>query len=277
MGPENLSMEPEGHRDDDLPSFRDRVATISTPDGPVDILLQRVPGDNEGDFIWKVSNRTVAEIPRLYELYGYGELGDKLSKLLPHFDDLIVQPWQLVILIGIVLLAFTIAWLLTRIIILFLQRSKTARSERIQSLIAGPARFLIFVVIFRNYFYLSAPSLKVLALFEAKTLYIAAFAWMLIGLSNLLIGRLVDRMEQQGNSNGALILRPANRAIKGIIILITIMVWLDNMGFKISTLLAGLGVGSIAVALAARNLLKTLTVPLLCIQHNRSRLANFVV
>ena len=75
MGPENLSMEPEGHRDDGLPSYRDRVATINTPDGPVDLLLQRVPGDNKGDFIWKVSNRTVAGIPRLYELYGYGELG----------------------------------------------------------------------------------------------------------------------------------------------------------------------------------------------------------
>ncbi|ORU94998.1 MAG: hypothetical protein A6F70_10470 [Cycloclasticus sp. symbiont of Bathymodiolus heckerae] len=34
MGPENLSIEPTGHLDDGLPSYRDRVATINTPDGP---------------------------------------------------------------------------------------------------------------------------------------------------------------------------------------------------------------------------------------------------
>ncbi|NOQ14676.1 MAG: hypothetical protein GQ583_09410, partial [Methyloprofundus sp.] len=88
MGPENLSIEPTGHLDDGLPSYRDRVATINTPEGPVDILMQRVPGDKKGVYIWKVSNRTVMDIPRLYELYGYGELGDKLSKVFPEFKGL---------------------------------------------------------------------------------------------------------------------------------------------------------------------------------------------
>ena len=258
MGPENLSIEPKGQRNDGLPSYLDRVGTIDTPDGPVDILMQRVPGDKKGDFIWKVSNRTIADIPRLYELYGYGELGDKLSKLLPEFEGIFLQPWQLVILIGILMVAFAIAWLLTRIIILFLKRSKSPRSERIQTLFAGPVRFLILTLIFRNYFYLIAPSIKLLALFKANSLYIVAFTWLLIGVFNLLIGQLADHMEENGNINGAVILRPASKVIKGIIILIASMVWLDNMGFKITTLLAGLGVGSIAVALAAQKSIENL-------------------
>jgi len=258
MGPENLSIEPVGFLDDGLPSYRDRVATISTPDGPVDILMQRVPGDKKGVYIWKVSNRTVMDIPRLYELYGYGELGDKLSKVFPEFKGLSLQPWQLVILAGIVLFSSGIAWFLTWVIILLLKRRKSLRAERLQELFKGPVRFMILVVIFRNYFYLIAPSLKVNALFEAKSLYIAAFSWLLVGVVNLLISRLVDRMEKNGNSNGALMLRPAVRAIKFIVILIAIMVWLDNMGFSISTLLAGLGVGSIAIALAAQKSIENL-------------------
>ena len=258
MGPENLSIEPRGHLDDGLPSYRDRVATINTPDGPVEILMQRVPGDNKGDYIWKVSNRTVMEIPRLYELYGYGELGDKLSKLLPEVRGLAFQPWQMVILIGILLISYLMSWLLTGLIILFLSRSKSLRSERLQSFFKGPIRFMILVIIFRNYFYLTAPSLKVNALFEARTLYILAFMWLIMGIVNLFVDRLADRMVQNGNNNASLMLRPAARVIKGIIVLIAIMVWLENMGFSISTLLAGLGVGSIAVALAAQKSIENL-------------------
>lgn len=258
MGPENLSIEPLGHLDDGLPSYRDRVATIKTPDGPVDILLQRVPGDKKGVFIWKVSNRTVMEIPRLYELYGYGKLGDKFSKLLPEYKGLAFQPWQLVILIGILFCAYIIAWILTKVIILFLQRGKSPLLDQIQVFFEGPVRFMILVTIFRNYFYLTAPSLKVNALFSAKTLYIIAFSWLLIGVVNLLVSRLAERMTQNGNSNGSLMLQPAARAFKVIVILGAMMVWLDNMGFSISTLLAGLGVGSIAIALAAQKSIENL-------------------
>ncbi|NOR79324.1 MAG: mechanosensitive ion channel [Methyloprofundus sp.] len=258
MGPENLSIEPTGHLDDGLPSYRDRVATINTPEGPVDILMQRVPGDKKGVYIWKISNQTVMDIPRLYELYGYGELGDRLSKVFPEFKGLVLQPWQLVILIGIVLFSYCIAWFLTWMTILLLKRGKSPRADRLQEFFKGPVRFMILVVIFRNYFYLIAPSLKVNALFEAKSLYIVAFSWLLIGVVNLFISRLVDRMEQGGNIHGSLMLRPAARAGKVIVILIAIMVWLDNMGFSISTLLAGLGVGSIAIALAAQKSIENL-------------------
>ena len=54
----------------------------------------------------------------------------------------------------------------------------------------------------------------------------------------------------------------SDRALKGVIGLAKAMVWitgilfmLDNLGFKISTVIAGLGIGGIAVALAAQSIL----------------------
>ena len=47
-----------------MPSYRDRIATLKTKDGPVDILMQRIPR-GDGVFIWKISNATVAIIPEL--------------------------------------------------------------------------------------------------------------------------------------------------------------------------------------------------------------------
>jgi len=56
-----------------------------------------------------------------------------------------------------------------------------------------------------------------------------------------------------------------DRSLKGIQSIIKILIWgaaviffLDNMGFKISTVIAGLGIGGVAVALAAQAILKDL-------------------
>jgi len=55
------------------------------------------------------------------------------------------------------------------------------------------------------------------------------------------------------------------RSLKGILVLVKILIWsgaiilfLDNLGFKISAIIAGLGIGGVAVALAAQAILKDL-------------------
>ena len=71
---ENVSDDPRGFSEDGQPSYRDLIATIPVPEGVVDLLLQRVPR-GDGVSIWKLSNATVAQIPLLYEHYGYGPIG----------------------------------------------------------------------------------------------------------------------------------------------------------------------------------------------------------
>jgi len=68
-----LSDNPKGHINDGFPSYRDLVCRIQTPKKEIEILMQRVPR-GDGVLIWKFSNRTVAQIPRLYEYFGYGHL-----------------------------------------------------------------------------------------------------------------------------------------------------------------------------------------------------------
>ena len=63
---EQVSADPKGNIEDGQPSQRESIGGIKTPEKTVDILLQRVPRE-DGVFIWKFSNRTVAEIPQLYK------------------------------------------------------------------------------------------------------------------------------------------------------------------------------------------------------------------
>ncbi len=55
------------------------------------------------------------------------------------------------------------------------------------------------------------------------------------------------------------------RSLQGILVVVKVLVWggaiiffLDNLGFKISAVIAGLGIGGVAVALAAQTILKDL-------------------
>ena len=74
------------------------------------------------------------------------------------------------------------------------------------------------------------------------------------------------------------------RGIKGIITVIKVIVWgigitflLDNLGFKISTVIAGLGIGGIAAALAAQAILKDLFSYLAIVFDRPFEIGDFII
>ena len=248
---ETLSNKPEGHKDDGLPAYRDLLTRVDTPEGKVDILLQRVP-DGKGNKIWKLSNRTVAQIPTLYKYYGYGKLGDKLSRVIPDIYIGGLLLWQWTLLLMIIIVAYIAAWFITWLLSKILRNNLLQQYSRLSKLIAGPIRFLLMVAIFRSNFSLISPSVEARALISTNTFLILGIAWIVMGLIEIALGRLSDHMQRSGNLQVSVVLRPIITLGKVIVLFIAVLIWLDNMGFKVSTLLAGLGVGGIAIGLAAQ-------------------------
>jgi MscS family membrane protein len=74
--------------------------------------------------------------------------------------------------------------------------------------------------------------------------------WMMFGGMNLLWDIYSNRLQQQDRPGAAVLLRPASSALKLLIAVGAVLIYLDKLGINITTLLAGLGVGGIAVALA---------------------------
>ncbi|MBT8119347.1 MAG: mechanosensitive ion channel family protein [Gammaproteobacteria bacterium] len=254
---EDLSDDPLGHLDDSLPKYRDRVTTVKTKEGPVDILMQRVPR-GDGVFVWKISNATVAIIPRLDDEFGYGIIGNRLSEIFPHYVVFGFEVWQIVMMIGLLVVGYAIAYLITFIIVKILQINERFNKERLQKFVVGPLRFLIMVIFFRATFDMIAPSLVARALFEAQTFLLIAIVWVMLGVVDVVIARFADRMMKNGQHDAVVLLRPAATGIKLIIIMIAIVSWMDNLGYEVTTILAGLGVGGVAVALAAQKSLENL-------------------
>lgn len=69
--------------------------------------------------------------------------------------------------------------------------------------------------------------------------------------------RIAEHMKRQGHAS-VIVLGSATTAIKLTLIFIAVIYWLDNIGFEVTTLLAGLGIGGIAVAFAAQRTIENL-------------------
>ena len=61
-----LSNKPEGNLDDNLPPSKERVGTVKTSSGSLDILLERVERGNNPP-IWLFSAETLKNVPEIYK------------------------------------------------------------------------------------------------------------------------------------------------------------------------------------------------------------------
>jgi MscS family membrane protein len=254
---DELSGSPEGHAEDGLPSYRDRVGQVKSGEEDVDILLQRVPRAG-GGLIWKFSNATVKRVPELYSAYGYGPIGERLSRVLPEYEFLGLQPWQWVIVLGLLVVAYGVGFLITWPAALLLRRRGSRRSLQLAAILTGPIRLLVMVLFVRSWFDIVHPSLTARAIAEGKTLPIIAVAWLALRAVELLRVETAERMPARESSRADLLLRPAATAVKIVVVVIALAVWAENLGFNATTLIAGLGVGGLAVALAAQKSLENL-------------------
>ena len=252
-----LSDDPMGNKDDGLPGYRDRITTIKTKEGNVDILMQRVPR-GDGVYIWKISNATISLIPELNEEFGYGPVGEKLSLFFPSYVIAGFELWQLVMLSGILLLAYIFSFVVTTILLKISQRNDRFNKKRLQKFFTGSLRFLIVVIIYRLTFDLISPSIIAKSFFEAKTFVILSLLWLSQSFVELIVYRLADRMKRNGQADAVLILKPASTAAKWLLVLFAILSWMDNLGYEVTTILAGLGIGGVALALAAKKSLEDL-------------------
>ena len=254
-----LSTDPKGNADDGLPTYRDRICRIKTQKKEYDILLQRVPR-SDGAHIWKFSSATVAKIPQLYKHFGYGYLGEILPAIFFDLEFMGIPIWVWIYAVVLFVTAYFVALIATVIFVYFLSRTRAKPSDRLKRFIARPIRFLLTVMLAR-FVLLNLTSIPVAAraLSEAGTLYTIIIVWTIIGLCGLIFERLADRFRRSDQHTAATVLLPPLKNIATIVVIvIALLVWLDNIGFKVTTLLAGLGVGSIALALAAQKSIENL-------------------
>ena len=259
---EALSNAPEGESDDGLPRRNDLLGTIQTRKGSVQILLERVPRE-DGTLIWKVFAATVAQIPALDEEFGYGPLGDLLPAPFFEFRFLQIQLWQWIILLLLIVVAYALSWLGTSILVRIgrslVVRTRTAVDDKVLAGAVSPLRLAIGTLVFYLGTVALALSVRANALVNGfgKVLTVAAITWLLLRLVDAVSLTVEERLMVRQHTARAFV-PLGRRSIKVVLIAMAFLATLQNLGFNVTSLLAGLGIGGLAVALAAQKTVENL-------------------
>jgi MscS family membrane protein len=183
---------------------------------------------------------------------------DRIPAPLRRESVLDLRIWQWIALPVILLVAFVLSAIATVLVRRLLRpaivRSRTTADDDLLRRSRGP-----FLVGFTILFF--AAALPVLALPEPvhlflrgllKGLGVIALSWAALRLIDLFSFGLGHRFEREGRRRLAALIPLGRRAAKVFLCAIAVVVMLQNVGLDVTGLIAGLGVGGIAVALAAQ-------------------------
>lgn len=158
------------------------------------------------------------------------------------------------ILVGFILIRFFKNSVLTRIARLTQKTSTSIDNFLVESVsrFGVPALYITVVYLGLNYLVLSDRAFKVIqfATIVAVTILVIRL------LSSTILLMLRSYIHRQENGEEKV------KQLGGVMLIINIVIWglgfltlLDNLGYDVTTVIAGLGIGGIAIALAAQNIL----------------------
>jgi MscS family membrane protein len=247
----NVSDSPEGFKGDDLPSYRDLLVTVRTREGvEYPIWIQRVPR-GDGEKIWKISNRSVAFIPEMYDAFSYSPAVERVRQWFPEsasFLGLEAFKWFILAVVG--LLAWPVFWLIG----LGLSRVISSPDKPTYPLwrraLTGPT-VLIAILILLGFVVegLGAGAYAQMVM-DANTLPVVAVVWAIWVFISLIKTHKQTKLIDAGRPGAAKLMQPMSTLLKVLVLLFGLLFWLSNLGVNITTVIAGLGVGGLAVALA---------------------------
>lgn len=256
-----LSDEPEGSIPDPLRPDEDIVGTITTANGDLDILMERVDRGKVGR-VWLFSRKTLDSIPEVFQ-----ELGTQgVDKFLPeflvktHLATIPLFEW-LAVFVGLPTL-YMLTGLLNRILIFGVGaiRRRLRRNVDLQKPQVLPPAIRLLLLASIVHWLLSRIGLPLLARqFWSTTALIIAIGgcvWLLILLNGWGERYLLWRRRSRNRSGSASVLRLIRRAMDGLALFAGLLFSLYHFGINPTAALAGLGVGGIAIALAAQKTLE---------------------
>jgi MscS family membrane protein len=275
----DLSNDPNGSMSDPLDSRRELVGTVASNNGNVRIYLERVDRPNAP--IWLFSRQTLVQIPDLYDEINAVAVETFLPEFfLRRFLGFTLLGWVfyplglpvLYVILGL------ISRLLGKVAGYGMRHWGKRPAQPDPEIILPPLRLLIiagFIYFTLERFNVSLLARQVGSIAEVILLTVA-LVWLAVILNGKGEAFLKRRMERQGRFASTVVLRPARRIIDLLLVMVGVMVGLSHFGVNPTAALAGLGVGGIAVALAAQKTLENVIGGASLIMDEAVRLGDFL-
>jgi MscS family membrane protein len=255
----NLSNDPQGSLSDPLDSKRELVGAVASANGNVDIYLERI--DRGTTPVWLFSRSTLAQIPDIYEEINAIAVENVLPDyLLKRYFGFSLFGWLFYfVLLPLLYLLLSLANKLVGMAVGWLLRRLKKRSEaKNPTIVPHPMRLIVVAgTIHWTYAKFSLPLIaRQMGSLSVTVVTVVAVVWLFILLNGRCEAYFRRRMERRGRIGSTAILRPTRRLMDIVAVVTGLMFALHSFGINPTAALAGLGVGGIAVALAAQKTLE---------------------
>lgn len=259
IDPSKLSPDSRGAEDDGLAPDRDELGSVPGPAGkpePV-ILVRRV--DRSGAR-WLFSSATVARIDPWYEHLENRWLLDHLPKWSLRFGPQELRWWQWLALPPLLLCGVLVAFVITRLSRILIRRILTDNSAEFLRRMRGPAMLAWTVIT-------GYALLPWLGLYEPADAFVrrgfsaalmAALFWALWKAVELSQHTVSSAHWARSSLTAASLLSLGARLGKFLVGALALVAVLAQLGYPVTSIITGLGIGGIALALAAQKTVENL-------------------
>jgi len=217
-----------------------------------------------GSSVWLFSSDSIELIPQLARMASDSPIEKYLPEPLVSWKLMDTPMWRWIALALLAISLAAISRWLSRLVLLMaepvLKRIAPQMNRSVLELFAGPLRLLLSVAGFRaGMEWVGPAALLRLALDRSLTfLFFLGLAWLCARIVDLVISRLRMVLQGKHQTFSYSVLPLASRVLKLTILTLTIAAILSDWGYNTTTILAGLGVGGLAIALAAQKTIENL-------------------
>lgn len=246
-----------GKIDDDLPPNIEQVGEFYVDDEKVNLLLEEVKGA-EGGPLWLISSETVERLAVLDP----EEIVLPVERIIPEFASSYswggapAAQWLITLLLAglAYLIAWGLVWLLLKILPWMWKKAGEEPHLGIAKAFALPLQLYLAVLLFAEFTQNIGISIIIRQEFSGLSLIIGMIAFLILlwRLTGFVSTFSTGKMKERENASGVSVVLFLTRAAKIAIVVFAIIAILGTFGFDVTTGLAALGIGGIALALGAQ-------------------------
>jgi MscS family membrane protein len=254
--------QPEGMPQEGVPLGHQKLGTMTAGDVEADLDLVRVSDPSAGK-IWLISADTLAKLPELYDQVKARQVESKLPAVLVKHQLGGMPLWQWLALLVATPFAAGLGWLILFVMEIPLRwwaRRRGRMDVANWRSVSGPAWLLAGTLIHQVFVvYLRMPLLLRHYYFQiTSTALILSAVWIVWRVVRWSLYRVRIRALARGHAGTGSLMLLGERILKAVIFVLGVLAVLGNLGFNMSTALAGLGIGGLAIGFGAQKTIENL-------------------
>jgi len=254
--------QPEGTPQEGVALGHQKLGTMSAGDVEVDLDLVRVSDPSAGK-IWLISAETLGKLPELYDQVEARQVESKLPNVLVKHQLAGMPLWQWLALVLSAPFAAALGWLILAVMeipVRWWARRRGRLDVASWRSVSGPAWLLVGTIIHQVFVvYLRMPLLLRHYYFQTTSIaLILSATWIVWRAVRWSLRRVRVRALARGHAGTGSLMLLGERILKAVIFVLGVLAVLGNLGFNMSTALAGLGIGGLAIGFGAQKTIENL-------------------